>query len=62
MEKFCHKYKEFKSHKLDITIEVGLSKVNFLDVTFDLEHEISMPYRKPGYKPKIPQATTHQKC
>ena len=43
--------KEFKNHKLDITIEVGLSKVNFLDVTFDLEHKIFKPYRKPGDKP-----------
>ena len=41
----------FKNHKLSITIEVGLTKVNFLDVTLDLEREIFKPYRKPGDKP-----------
>ena len=41
----------FKNHKLSITIEVGLTKVNFLDVTLDLEKEIFKPYRKPGDKP-----------
>ena len=41
----------FKNHKLSIIIEVGLTKVNFLDATLDLEKEIFKPYRKPGDKP-----------
>ena len=30
---------------------MGLTRVNFLDVTLDLEKEIYKPYRKPGDKP-----------
>ena len=41
----------FKDHNLNITIEVGLTKVNFLDVTLDLARGIYKPYRKPGDKP-----------
>ena len=41
----------FKDYNLNITIEVGLTRVVFLDVTFDLEKEIYKPYRKPGDKP-----------
>ena len=41
----------FKDKDLDITIEVGLTRVNFLDVTLDLEKEVFKPYRKPGDKP-----------
>ena len=41
----------FKDHKLNITIEVGLSKVDFLDVTLDLDKELYKPYRKPGDRP-----------
>ena len=40
-----------KDHKLNITIEVGLSKVDFLDVTLDLDKELYKPYRKPGDRP-----------
>ena len=43
--------KVFKDHNLNITIEVGLKRVTFLDVTLDLEKEIFKPYRKPGDKP-----------
>ena len=43
--------KVFKDKDLDITIEVGLTRVNFLDVTLDLEKEVFKPYRKPGDKP-----------
>ena len=51
-EKFKHTIiKVFKDHNLDITIEVGLKRVYFLDVTLDLELEIFKPYRKPGDKP-----------
>ena len=38
----------FKNHKLSIIIEVGLTKVNFLDATLDLEKEIFKPYRNQG--------------
>jgi hypothetical protein len=41
----------FRDHHLGITIEVGLTRVNFLDVVLDLEKEIFKPYRKPGDKP-----------
>ena len=44
--------KLFKDNNLDITIEVGLTRVNFLDVTLDLEKELFKPYRKPGDKPQ----------
>ena len=56
--------KVFKDKDLDITIEVGLTRVNFLDVTLDLEKEVFKPYRKPGDKPLyvIHPATTHQGC
>ena len=42
--------KLFRDHHLGITIEVGLTRVNFLDVVLDLEKEIYKPYRKPGDK------------
>ena len=41
----------FLEHNLSITIEVGLTRVNFLDVVMDLENENYKPYRKPGDKP-----------
>ena len=43
--------KVFKDNNLNITIEVGLTKVDFLDVTLDLERGIFKPFRKPGDKP-----------
>ena len=43
--------KVFRDLNLSITIEVGLTRVNFLDVVMDLEKEIYKPYRKPGDKP-----------
>ena len=43
--------KVFNDHNLGITIEVGLSRVDYLDVTLDLERELHRPYRKPGDKP-----------
>ena len=43
--------KVFKGHNLNMTIEVGLSRVNFLDVTLNLEKEIYKPFRKPRDKP-----------
>ena len=44
--------KVFSDHNLSITIEVGLTRVNFLDVTLDLSKETLKPYRKPGDKPQ----------
>ena len=43
--------KVFKDYNLDITIQSGMVKVHFLDVTLDIEKEIFKPYRKPGDKP-----------
>ena len=43
--------KVFKDHNLDIRIDVGLSSVNFNDVTLDLEKEQFKTYRKQGNKP-----------
>ena len=44
--------KVFKDNNLNITIEVGLVKVNFLDVTLDLNNGTHKPFRKPGDKPR----------
>ena len=41
--------KVFKEQDLNITILTGLTKVNFLDVTMNLENGTFKPYRKPGY-------------
>ena len=43
--------KVFKDHGLSITIWTGLDRVNFLDVTMDLQKDQFKPYRKPGDKP-----------
>ena len=43
--------KVFKDNNLNITIETGLSRVDFLDVTLDLERDTYKPFRKPGDKP-----------
>ena len=43
--------KVFKDHGLSITIWTGLDRVNFLDVTMDLQRDEYKPYRKPGDKP-----------
>ena len=41
----------FGDQGLKITIEIGLTRVNFLDITLDLETGLYKPYRKPGDKP-----------
>ena len=41
----------FKNQELGITIEINLKRVNFLNVTLDLEAKTYQPYRKPGDKP-----------
>ena len=43
--------KVFQDHNLGIEIVTGQDKVNFLDVTLDLQKEIYKPYRKAGDKP-----------
>ena len=43
--------KIFAEQKLTITIEINLKRVNFLDVTLDLESGLYKPYRKPGDRP-----------
>ena len=51
-EKLSHRIRQvFKDHGLTITLDASLSRVNFLDVTLDLELENYKPYRKPGDKP-----------
>ena len=42
---------EFKKIGLDITIQVNLKIVNFLDVTFDLSNGTYKPYHKPNETP-----------
>ena len=41
----------FGEQDLKITIEIGLTRVNFLDINMDLETGLYKPYRKPGDKP-----------
>ena len=41
----------FKEHGLDITIEINLLIVNFLDVTLNLDKGKFSPYRKPNDTP-----------
>ena len=49
----------FKKHGLKITISTGLQRVNFLDVTLDLETGVHKPYRKPGDKPLYVNAVSN---
>ena len=41
----------FKEQNLGITIEINQIRVNFLDVTLDLETGLYKPYKKLGDKP-----------
>ena len=43
--------KIFKNQELGITIEINQKRVNFLDITLDLESKMYQNYRKPGDKP-----------
>ena len=36
---------------MSITIEINLARVDYLDITMDLETGIFKPYRKPGDRP-----------
>ena len=52
LDKIRKKLKDiFTSLELDITIETGLHKMDFLDVTFDLMTGTYAPYRKPNDTP-----------
>ena len=48
--------KLFAEQDLAITIEINLKRVNFLDVTLDLESGLFKPYRKPGDRPRYVSA------
>ena len=41
----------FGEQGMKITIEINLRRVDYLDVTLDLDTELYKPYRKPGDKP-----------
>ena len=41
----------FREYTLEITVDTGLTQVNFLDVTFDLHNNTYQPYRKPNDNP-----------
>ena len=41
----------FAQQELSITIEINLSRVDYLDITMDLETKLFKPYRKPGDRP-----------
>ena len=47
-KKIC---KVFSDNNLRVTIEANLKIVNFLDVTFDLERDLFMPYMKENHTP-----------
>ena len=53
----CEKIKQkmceiFKNYNLGTTSTANLKKVDFLDITFDLEKETFQPYNKPGNVPQ----------
>lgn len=55
--------KVFKELSLSIIIKCRLKKVNFLDVTFDIENNTYEPYRKPNDTPLfINIGSNHPKC
>ena len=43
--------KIFGDQGLKITIDIGLTRANFLDIPLDLETGLYKPFRKPGDKP-----------
>ena len=43
--------KIFADQELKITIDIGLTRVNFLDINMDLESGLYKPFRKPGDRP-----------
>ena len=58
-----HIVKIFKDCGLSITIKCNLTRVNFLDVTFDVEKNTYEPYRKPNNTPLfINSSSNHPQC
>ena len=43
-----HLQKVFKDNGLDVFVECNMKKVNYLDVTFNLNDGTHRPYQKPG--------------
>ena len=41
--------KTFKDIGFKITMEIGMTKCNFLDITLDLTNNCHMPYRKENF-------------
>ena len=41
----------FRNNKLEVTIEANLKKVDFLDITMELDTDIFRPYIKPNTVP-----------
>ena len=41
----------FSEYGFSITIFINLKRVDFLDITMDLEKDIFKPFRKPGDRP-----------
>ena len=53
----------FKQNALNITIDVNLTQVDFLDVTLSLTEEKFWPYRKPNSEPLyINKMSNHPPC
>ena len=52
--------KIFGENEMKITIEINLVRVDYLDVTLDLETGLFKPYRKPGDKPVYVSALSNQ--
>ena len=52
IEKMTQKLRDvFKEYELGITVDAGLTSVNFLDVTLDLRRNFYKPYMKPNSLP-----------
>ena len=49
----------FAQQELKITIEINLTRVNYLDITMDLKTGFYQPYRKPGDRPLYVSATSN---
>ena len=49
----------FAQQELKITIEINLTRVNYLDITMDLETGLYKPYRKPGDRPLYVSASSN---
>ena len=60
LEKLRQKVVEiFKNEKLKITVEHGMEKTDFLDITLDLKTNEIGPYRKPNDNPRYVHAQSN---